>query len=47
MDESYLVEWILSEMDDGMGLVAADGTIDHVKEDGMLDHEKDVIMLEA
>lgn len=46
MDESYLVEWILSEMDDGMGLVAADGTADHT-EDGMLDHEKDVIMLEA
>lgn len=45
-DESYLVEWVLGEMDGGIGLdqlsLEADETNDEVQE-----HEKDVIMLGA
>jgi U3 small nucleolar RNA-associated protein 13 len=50
-DESYLVEWVLGEMDGGVGLGglgvssahnAIDGTTDEVP-----DHEKDTIMLGA
>ena len=46
-DDSYLVEWVLGEMDGGVGLggmmnIDANGAHAEVEE-----HEKDVIMLEA
>jgi U3 small nucleolar RNA-associated protein 13 len=43
VDESYLVEWILDEMDGGIGLVTNTDPNGH----NVPDHEKDVIMLEA
>ncbi|KAJ5569850.1 uncharacterized protein N7459_009280 [Penicillium hispanicum] len=46
-DDSYLVEWVLEEMDGGVGL----GGLMHLDENGMNgdveEHGKDVIMLEA
>ncbi|OQE27692.1 hypothetical protein PENSTE_c004G10188 [Penicillium steckii] len=44
-DDSYLVEWVLGEMDNGVGL----GGLMSLDEDvnGEAEHEKDVIMLEA
>lgn len=42
VDESYLVEWILDEMDGGIGLVTNADPNGHKP-----DHEKDVIMLGA
>ncbi|KAJ5738969.1 hypothetical protein N7493_002124 [Penicillium malachiteum] len=44
-DDSYLVEWVLGEMDGGVGLgglMSLDGNNGDVEE-----HEKDVVMLEA
>jgi U3 small nucleolar RNA-associated protein 13 len=41
-DDSYLVEWVLGEMDGGVGL----GGLMSLDE-GEAEHEKDVIMLEA
>ncbi|CAG8009515.1 unnamed protein product [Penicillium salamii] len=44
VDDSYLVEWVLGEMDGGVGLGGLrDLTVGDVEEE----HEKDVIMLEA
>lgn len=43
VDESYLVEWILDEMDGGIGLVTNADSNNH----NLPDHEKDVIMLGA
>ncbi|KAE8394588.1 WD40 repeat-like protein [Aspergillus alliaceus] len=45
-DESYLVEWVLGEMDGGVGLggLSVSGTRDA---DDVPDHEKDTIMLGA
>ncbi|KAL4781198.1 quinon protein alcohol dehydrogenase-like superfamily [Aspergillus varians] len=49
-DESYLVEWVLGEMDGGIGLTAL-GTPTQESTNGLVDgeaeHEKDVVMLEA
>ncbi|KKK17663.1 hypothetical protein AOCH_002487 [Aspergillus ochraceoroseus] len=50
-DESYLVEWVLGEMDGGVGIsgLAAPGTqksLDSFSNE-LPDHEKDVLMLEA
>ena len=46
-DDSYLVEWVLGEMDGGVGL----GTFMHLDENGVggevEEHEKDIVMLEA
>jgi U3 small nucleolar RNA-associated protein 13 len=42
VDESYLVEWILDEMDSGLGLVTNADPNGHIP-----DHEKDMIMLGA
>lgn len=50
VDESYLVEWILDEMDGGVGLGLSAQSIDHEADEAdgdVLDHEKDVIMLGA
>ncbi|KAF9884161.1 U3 small nucleolar RNA-associated protein 13 [Aspergillus nanangensis] len=51
VDDSYLVEWVLGEMDGGVGLGAlgAPGAQDAVEgiPDDVPDHEKDVIMLGA
>lgn len=49
-DDSYLVEWVLGEMDGGVGLggmigLDLDGDGDGVN--GDIEHEKDVIMLES
>ncbi|KAA8649089.1 hypothetical protein EYZ11_000639 [Aspergillus tanneri] len=45
-DESYLVEWILGEMDGGVGLGGLGVSGSHeVMSDEVPDHEKDVIML--
>ncbi|PLB54473.1 putative small nucleolar ribonucleo protein complex subunit [Aspergillus steynii IBT 23096] len=40
-DESYLVEWVLGEMDGGMGL----GALNAPGSDEVPEHEKDVLML--
>ncbi|KAJ5542499.1 hypothetical protein N7535_004921 [Penicillium sp. DV-2018c] len=46
VDDSYLVEWVLGEMDGGVGLGGLrDLTVGDVSEEE--EHEKDVIMLEA
>ncbi|KAJ5483391.1 hypothetical protein N7530_002637 [Penicillium desertorum] len=46
VDDSYLVEWVLGEMDGGVGLGGLrDLTVGDVSDEG--EHEKDVIMLEA
>jgi U3 small nucleolar RNA-associated protein 13 len=57
VDESYLIEWILNEMDGGLGLGASSSSFlpgfNHpngesgTDGDGVPDHEKDTIMLEA
>lgn len=44
VDDSYLVEWVLGEMDGGVGL---GGLRDLTVGDAEQEHEKDVIMLEA
>ncbi|KAL3468350.1 WD40 repeat-like protein [Aspergillus heterothallicus] len=52
-DESYLVEWVLGEMDGGVGLSAlgapssADAITGISGADDGLEHEKDIVMLEA
>jgi U3 small nucleolar RNA-associated protein 13 len=49
-DDSYLVEWVLNEMDGGVGLGGLmDLTIksDNDPNGDLEEHEKDVIMLEA
>ncbi|KAL4921281.1 small nucleolar ribonucleoprotein complex subunit [Aspergillus aurantiobrunneus] len=49
-DESYLVEWILGEMDGGVGLIALGAPTQqgiNVFGDDGAEHEKDVAMLEA
>ncbi|KAL2852873.1 WD40-repeat-containing domain protein [Aspergillus pseudoustus] len=51
-DESYLVEWVLGEMDGGVGLSAlappSHGAINGFSvADDVPEHEKDVVMLEA
>ncbi|KAL4978023.1 WD40-repeat-containing domain protein [Aspergillus desertorum] len=47
-DESYLVEWVLGEMDGGIGLSALGAPTQGINglEDGA-EHEKDVVMLSA
>lgn len=48
VDDSYLVEWVLGEMDGGVGLGGLDapGTSDNLNAE-VPDHEKDVLMLGA
>ncbi|KAJ5666077.1 uncharacterized protein N7477_008525 [Penicillium maclennaniae] len=48
-DDSYLVEWVLGEMDGGVGLGGLGlMSLDEAKSNGEVpEHEKDVIMLEA
>ncbi|KAL5342601.1 quinon protein alcohol dehydrogenase-like superfamily [Aspergillus crustosus] len=46
-DESYLVEWILGEMDGGIGLSALGAPTQQGSFDERPEHDKDVLMLEA
>ncbi|KAJ6094974.1 hypothetical protein N7467_002487 [Penicillium canescens] len=47
VDDSYLVEWVLGEMDGGVGLGGLSAlTVDDANGNGD-EHEKDVVMLEA
>jgi U3 small nucleolar RNA-associated protein 13 len=47
VDDSYLVEWVLGEMDGGVGLGGLGAlTMDDTNGDEE-EHEKDVVMLEA
>ncbi|KAJ6103864.1 hypothetical protein N7486_004086 [Penicillium sp. IBT 16267x] len=46
-DDSYLVEWILSEMDDGVGLGGLKSLVLNMADANVEEQEKDVIMLEG
>ena len=49
-DDSYLIEWVLNEMDGGVGLgglMSLNLKSDDVNGEEPDEHEKDVIMLEA